>query len=137
MKILKIDEYLVINSYTGSRKWLQKKPLRPKTTEIIVHIKGTVKYPEPIFTADFGELTMEFSYLDSEDFEDSATGEKIEYMIKEEKTFELCANFRASNKEEFDIYNDIYGKEWRHNAGQQCFERKIREADIIGEPRPL
>jgi len=87
--------------------------------------------------ADFGELAMEFSYLDSEDFEDSATGEKIEYMIKEEKTFELCANFRASNKEEFDIYNDIYGKEWRHNAGQQCFERKIREADIIGEPRPL
>ena len=58
MKIVKIDEYLVINAYTGSRKWLQKKPLRPKTTEIIVHVKGVVKYPEPILTVDFGELTV-------------------------------------------------------------------------------
>ncbi len=59
MKVLKIDEYLIINAYTGSKRWVTKRPMRPKTTEIIVHIKGTVKYPEPIYTADFGEITVE------------------------------------------------------------------------------
>ena len=58
MITLKIDEYLVINSYTRSKKWLTKRPKRPKANEIIVHIKGTVKYPEPIYVADFGELTI-------------------------------------------------------------------------------
>ncbi|MBU1289721.1 hypothetical protein KKG85_00530 [Patescibacteria group bacterium] len=87
---------------------------------------------------DFGELMAEFSYLGylgDKDFENSATGERFEYIVKEEKTFELCANFRISNEDESDISHDIYGKEWRHDAGRQCFERKIRETDIIGEPR--
>ena len=59
MRIVKIDEYLVINTYNNTKRWLAKKPLRPKSNEIIVHIKGLVKYPEPIFTADFGELTID------------------------------------------------------------------------------
>ena len=58
MKTVTIDEYLIINAYTGTRRWLSKKPARPKSSEIIVHIKGVVKYPEPIFVADFGELTV-------------------------------------------------------------------------------
>ncbi|MBU4031063.1 hypothetical protein KJ756_02825 [Patescibacteria group bacterium] len=78
---------------------------------------------------DFGELMAEFSYLGDKDFKE------LEYVVKEEKTFELCANFRISNEDESDISHDIYGKEWRHDAGRQCFERKIRETDIIGEPR--
>ncbi len=88
---------------------------------------------------DFGELMTEFIYLSDKDFKDSVTGERFEYMIKEEKTFELCANFRMPDKDESDAYYkiDIYGNEWRYDAGHQCFERKIREADIKGEPRPL
>ncbi|MBU4082656.1 hypothetical protein KKB98_01765 [Patescibacteria group bacterium] len=78
---------------------------------------------------DFGELMAEFNYLGDKDFKE------LEYVVKEEKTFELCANFRISNEDESDISHDIYGKEWRHDAGRQCFERKIRETDIIGEPR--
>jgi len=58
MVTIKIDEYLVVNSYSGSRRWLSKRPNRPKANEILIHIKGTVKYPEPIFVADFGELTI-------------------------------------------------------------------------------
>ena len=58
MKTINIDEYLVINAYTGNRRWLSKRPIRPKTSEIIVRIKGQVKYPEPVFTADFGEITI-------------------------------------------------------------------------------
>ena len=58
MITLKIDEYLVINSYTRGKKWLTKRPNRPKANEIIVHIKGTVKYPEPVFVADFGEISI-------------------------------------------------------------------------------
>lgn len=58
MVTIKIDEYLVINSYTHSKRWLAKRPGRPKANEIIVHIKGTVRYPEPVFVADFGELTV-------------------------------------------------------------------------------
>ena len=39
-----------------------------------------------------------------------------------------------SNKDELDIYKDLYGAEWNHDAGYQCFERKIREADVKGAP---
>ena len=58
MVTLKIDEYLIINMYTRNKRWLAKRPNRPKANEVIVHIKGTVKYPEPIFVADFGELSV-------------------------------------------------------------------------------
>lgn len=58
MITLKIDEYLIINSYTRNKRWVTKRPIRPKANEIILHIKGTVKYPEPIFVADFGEISV-------------------------------------------------------------------------------
>jgi len=58
MITLKIDEYLIINSYNRNKRWVAKRPNRPKANEIIIHIKGIVKYPEPIFVADFGELTV-------------------------------------------------------------------------------
>jgi hypothetical protein len=58
MVTIKIDEYLIINSYNRSKRWLSKPPGRPKANEIVIHIKGIVKYPEPAFVADFGELTV-------------------------------------------------------------------------------
>jgi len=88
---------------------------------------------------DFSELMAEFSYLDNEDFEDSVTGKKFEYAIKEARIYEICADFKASNsnRDEQKIYINLYSKEWEHNAGHQCWEKKIREADIKGEPRSL
>lgn len=88
---------------------------------------------------DFGELIVAFDYIDDDDFENSATGERFEYAVKEAKIYEICASFRASNydRDEQKLYINLYSKEWRHNAGRQCWERKIREADIKGEPRLL
>lgn len=65
------------------------------------------------------------------------TGERFEYAVKEVKIYEFCVDFRMSNVDESNISYDIYGKEWEHNAGRQCFERKIREEELRLEPRPL
>ena len=86
---------------------------------------------------NFGELMIEFNYLDEDNFEDSVTGAKFEYTVKEAKIYEFCANFRASNNDESDAYKNLYGKEWEHDAGHQCFEKKIREEKIRLEPKPL
>ena len=86
---------------------------------------------------DFEELKVEFSHLDNEDFEDSVTGAKFKYTVKEAKIYEFCASFRTSNKDASDVYKNLYGKEWEHDTGHQCFEKKIREEKIRLEPRPL
>lgn len=82
---------------------------------------------------DFDELMTEFIYLDDEDFENSATGERFEYTAKEAKIYEICASFRVPSRDP-DVYMDAYSKEWKHGEGRQCFERKIREVDVKGEP---
>ncbi len=58
MKMIHIDEYLVINTNTGGKKWLSKPPSKPRMTEFVIHIKGSIKYPE-MYILDFGELTIE------------------------------------------------------------------------------
>lgn len=58
MRKLQIDEYLVVNTYTGKKKWLQSLPKRLGAYETAIHIKGTVLLPDKLPTVDFGEITI-------------------------------------------------------------------------------
>ena len=62
---------------------------------------------------------------------DPETGENYEYRTISEFSFELCANFKASNKEgkitgPKPVFQDIFNQElWLHDSGHNCFQRTI------------
>ncbi len=61
---------------------------------------------------------------------DPETGQPYEYKIKNNLTFELCANFNFDSKEsKIDISNPVspynFEDNWTHNNGRACFERII------------
>jgi hypothetical protein len=62
---------------------------------------------------------------------DPETGENYEYRTISEFSFELCANFKASNKERKitapkPVFQDIFNQElWLHDSGHNCFQRTI------------
>ncbi len=58
MRVIKVDEYLVINIYTGSRKWLTQPPRKKSAYDVVIRIKGTVKMPDSIPLIDIGEVTI-------------------------------------------------------------------------------
>ncbi|MCG2701326.1 DUF5671 domain-containing protein [Candidatus Parcubacteria bacterium] len=74
------------------------------------------------------ELAEEFPYLTNEDLADAATGKKFEYKPGESNFYELCADFRTSNKgEENGAYNNLYKENWPHDVGYQCLKQKVRD----------
>ena len=63
--------------------------------DIDVYYQDYNKLPETL-----DELIAAYSYLTNQDLFDPLTGEKFEYRVIGDDTYELCANFRTSNKEE-------------------------------------
>jgi len=77
-------------------------------------------------------------YLDEEILTDRATKKKFDYKITGEKTYELCAEFRTSNKDkEYDYRYGYYSKRWKHDAGYQCLSQEVRAGVIIDTVEPL
>lgn len=68
---------------------------------------------------------------------DPETGESYVYKVKTGLQFELCADFKTSNREASspniekalpaprDIYFPGYNENWLHDAGKMCFTRTI------------
>jgi uncharacterized protein YacL len=58
--------------------------------------------------------------------ENSKTKEKFEYKIISEDIYELCANFKTSNKNNYQTDNYRYlDDQWPHNKGYQCIKKPI------------
>ncbi|MFA5248071.1 MAG: DUF5671 domain-containing protein [Patescibacteria group bacterium] len=64
---------------------------------------------------------------------DKESGKAFEYRLKQDKTYELCAQFRVSNKDDKNnnqpAYTSPENKSMLHDSGWQCLERKIYYAD--------
>mgnify|MGYP001574113271 CR=1 FL=1 len=58
MKIIKIDEYLVVNMYTHQHKFLASPPKKKSAYDVVIRIKGTVNIPDSLPTIDFGEINI-------------------------------------------------------------------------------
>jgi len=79
-------------------------------------------------------LVADSDFLTEEYILDPVTKEKFDYNIKDNNTYELCANFQTSNKEDRDDYN-YYNKAWLHDAGYQCLSQKVRLKDVVEPER--
>ncbi len=79
-------------------------------------------------------------YLSEDILKDRTEKKKFDYKITGEKTYELCADFRTSNKgKEYNYRYGYYNKRWQHDAGYQCLSQKVKAGVIIDtvEPRPI
>jgi len=72
------------------------------------------------------EIQAQCSYLLEDSLKDKVTGKAFEYKLKEGRVYELCAQFRTSNKsEEPKPYAGPEMKSDTHDSGWQCLERKV------------
>lgn len=65
-------------------------------------------------------------------FKDPVTGEPYAYKPTGERTYRLCATFDTAQDPQATGRQD----EWRHPAGQHCFERQARPVVRPGVPVP-
>lgn len=74
--------------------------------------------------------------MEEKDLADPETKKKFEYLKKSESRYALCADFRASNKEEgkdYSYYSGPMEKNDLHDSGWQCLEREIDNKKNIEE----
>ena len=62
-----------------------------------------------------------------EETKDPVTNEVYEYNKISKKSYEICATFNFSNKEESRKGSYYIDPQWLHEEGHQCFEKKIVE----------
>lgn len=91
-------------------------------------------YDKKKMPENLDELASEFNYLTSKGIEDPLSKKKYEYKTTSDKKYELCAVFRASNKDENEVKYNYYKEQWPHDDGYQCISQKVREKDKVMEP---
>lgn len=76
-------------------------------------------------------LKEDSNFLTGDDIKDPIDGQEYEYKIIDDKTYELCAAFRISNKDESEIKNEYsasaynYSEFYLHDSGYQCLKNTI------------
>lgn len=70
------------------------------------------------------------AYLTNSNLQDPATKVRFDYKIKSGNEYELCATFKASNKNQTDMSYVYLKDRWPHDAGYQCLSQKV--TDIKG-----
>ncbi|MFA4941074.1 MAG: DUF5671 domain-containing protein [Patescibacteria group bacterium] len=86
------------------------------------------------------ELKGEYSYLGEDSTKDPEKKNEFEYRIVGENTYELCAEFKTSNKNNDNDNGDYsyYKEKWPHEAGYQCLKQKVHDENIKDEiPVPV
>lgn len=81
-------------------------------------------------------LKNEYNYLTEEQLKNPLNNEYYQYRVLAEREYELCTNFKASNKDNEGMFRD---NRWLHDAGYQCISQKVIEygKDGLPVPRPL
>lgn len=58
MKTLKIDEYLIVNLYTGKKRWVSRLPNRLPAYDVAVRVRGLIKIPDIMPIIELGEIAI-------------------------------------------------------------------------------
>ncbi len=86
--------------------------------------------------ASLDELRQAGNYIVSSNLVDESTNKQFDYKIKGDKAYELCATFKASNKDQQSSSNTYLKERWPHDAGYQCISQQITTIKGIA-PAPL
>ncbi|MCU0679557.1 MAG: DUF5671 domain-containing protein [Planctomycetes bacterium] len=86
---------------------------------------------------NLAELRKDYNYITDQTLVDPGTAKPIEYKVTEEKAYELCADFRTSNKlDEYGLYYG-YKDRWPHDSGYQCIRQVVTTYDKGVEAVPF
>ncbi|MFH1565023.1 MAG: DUF5671 domain-containing protein [bacterium] len=93
---------------------------------IETYCQDNEKMPENLSSLKEGS-----NFLAGDDIENPISGEEYEYKITGDKTYELCAVFRTSNKEEEENEYRYYGPNefYLHDSGYQCLKNTINQEE--------
>lgn len=58
MRTIKVDEYLIVNLYSGKKRWLSQIPNKKSAYDVVIRVKGIVKIPDSVPLIDFGEISI-------------------------------------------------------------------------------
>lgn len=70
-------------------------------------------------------LVSEFTYITEDSLTDPVAKKKFEYKKVSDNAYELCADFRASNKNDNEEDYMGYKDRWPHDSGYQCLKQKV------------
>ena len=59
MKVITIDEHLVVNLYSLKKRWLSSLPRRLGAYEVAIRVKGKVRIPDYLPVIDLGDINIE------------------------------------------------------------------------------
>lgn len=74
---------------------------------------------------NLGQLSDENLFLPADTLKDPTTGRSFEYKKIDAMTYQLCAEFNTSNKEQSPDGYYNYSDRWAHDAGYQCLKQKV------------
>ncbi|PKL72582.1 hypothetical protein CVV26_01040 [Candidatus Kuenenbacteria bacterium HGW-Kuenenbacteria-1] len=80
---------------------------------------------------NFEELLLGGFIQSENEIRNPKTKEKVEYKIISEDTYELCANFKTSNKNNHDEHYNYPNDQWFHDAGYQCIKKPVENNDVV------
>lgn len=82
-------------------------------------------------------LLSDINYITETDVKDPYTKEKFGYNAIATGTYELCAEFFSSDKDNEEENEFFYDKRWLHDAGRQCLKQKVVREDCKGGVCPI
>jgi type II secretory pathway pseudopilin PulG len=75
------------------------------------------------------ELKSEYSYIGDNSVKDPEKKSEFGYRVVDENAYELCAEFKISNKNDDSADDSYYKDRWLHEAGYQCLQQKVHDED--------
>jgi hypothetical protein len=81
--------------------------------------------------ASLDELLKTGNYLVGSNLVDVSTNKQFDYKVKGDKAYELCATFKASNKDPQASLNAYLKERWSHDAGYQCLSQQISAVKVV------
>lgn len=80
-------------------------------------------------------LSNKMYYLTDNDINNPLDKKQFEYKVIEKDVYELCADFKTSNRNKEEDYYNFYGRRWLHDMGYQCLRRKVN-SEVKAMPVP-
>lgn len=116
--------FLFVESPTVTRQIKQDMAMLQKFDKIDGAINSYVAEQKKM-PVSLVELRKKNDYILESDLKNMVDNKAIEYKVKSNGSYEICANFLRSNKDDKSSENEYMNGRWSHDAGHQCFQREV------------
>lgn len=83
------------------------------------------------------EVLKTSTHLSSRTLRNPSTDQPFNYEVIDERSYELCAEFNRSNKEDSDEFGLNYADRWPHEEGYYCITQSVPPTDLKALPQEI